>query len=70
VVGRAGDEDAYGVGQLLRLVERYDGVAVGDLNQLASGQQVREPVPVLGRHHLVLRSPNHQGRLVEGGQPA
>jgi len=32
-IGRPGDEGAYGICQLLWLIQRYDGVAVGDLDQ-------------------------------------
>jgi hypothetical protein len=59
---------AYCIGQLLWLLQRYDGVAVSDLDQPSIGQLVGEPAAMVRWHHLILWRPDHYGRLVEEGE--
>jgi hypothetical protein len=56
LVGCAGDKGAYGVGQLMWLIKRYDRVAVGDFDEPPVRQQIGELATVYRRHHLILRA--------------
>jgi hypothetical protein len=47
----------------------HESVAVLNLDQMPVGQQISQLPPVLGRHHLVLRRPDHQCRHLEVDQP-